>query len=47
MIKATIDVRPSTPNSIVLIESGLLPIKAILLVRLVAVHVNLGENHHP
>ena len=33
MIKATLDVRPSTPNSIVLVESGLLPIKALILSR--------------
>ena len=33
MIKAALDVRPSTPNSIVLVESGLLPIKAIVYAR--------------
>ena len=33
MIKATLDVRPSTLNNTVLIESGLLPIKAIIFAR--------------
>ena len=33
MIKAALDVRPSTPNSIVLVESGLLSIKALILAR--------------
>ena len=33
LIKAALNVRPSTPNDLVLIESGLKPLKAVILVR--------------
>ena len=47
LIKATLGVRQSTPNLIVLIESGLLPLKAIITSRQLGFLKRFSESLHP
>ena len=47
LIKSTLGVRQSTPNLIVLIESGLLPLKAIITSRQLKFFERFGDSIHP
>ena len=47
MIRSTLGVRQSTPNLILLIESGLLPLKAIITSRQLGFYQRFGESIHP
>ena len=47
LIKSTLGVRQSTPNLLVLIESGLLPLEAIISSRQVGFFKRFGESLHP
>ena len=47
LIKSTLGVRQSTPNLIVLIETGLLPLKGIITCRQFGFFKQFGESLHP
>ena len=47
LIKTTLGVRQSTPNLIVLIESGLLPLKGVIASRQFGFYKQFGESLHP
>ena len=46
MIKASLNVRPSTPNDLVIIESGLNPLKSLIYVRQLNFYKRFKSNLH-